>query len=64
MNELFERVAGFSADDTDLVMLKMYVGIGDERDTLELIEDMSSRYEDPEGATTGFTVVWHWLVRG
>lgn len=61
MNELFERAAGFPVQEFDLVQLGFYLNVGDEKDTLSLIKEMSEGYESPEDAEVGFIVVWHAL---
>jgi hypothetical protein len=59
--EMFERASGFELNSYDLDRLRLYVSIGDEREILELIEDMCLDYPEPEDAEVGFVVLYHYL---
>jgi hypothetical protein len=59
--EMFERASGFELNSYDLDRLRLYVSIGDEREILELIEDMCLDYPEPEDAEVGFVVLYHFL---
>ncbi len=59
--EIFERASGFELNDTHWDMLRLYVSVGDEKDTLEQIEFMSEFYPVPEDAEVGFVVLYHFL---
>lgn len=63
MKELFAAATnGYSLDDYDLEMLLFYINIGEEKDILFLIEQMSDTYPDAELAEVGFVVVWDAVV--
>jgi hypothetical protein len=59
--EMFKRASGFELNSYDLDRLRIYVSIGDERDTLELIEDMCADYPEPDDAEVGFVVLYNYL---
>ena len=57
--ELFSKATGgWTLFEDDLDTLKFYVSIGEEKDTLFLIDQLSQTYEDPERAEVGFVAVW------
>lgn len=57
--ELFNKATdGWTLFEDDLNFLKFYVSIGEEKDTMFLIEQMSETYEDPARAEVGFIAVW------
>lgn len=59
--EMFKRASGFELDPIDYDKLRLYVSVGDEREILEAIEDMSQMYPEPEDAEVGFVVLYHYL---
>jgi hypothetical protein len=59
--EMFQKASGFELNSYDLDRLRLYVSIGDEREILELIEDMCLDYPEPEDAEVGFVVLYHFL---
>jgi len=59
--EMFKKASGFELVDTHWDMLRLYVSVGDEKDTLEQIEWMSEFYPSPEDAEVGFVVLYHFL---
>jgi hypothetical protein len=48
----------------DILQLWHYVTHLDEAAVIELIEEMSQKYPDPEQAELSFVSVWSYLVKG
>lgn len=62
-NEIFKTATSYELNPVDWELLCVYMNVGDDEETLELIADLAQSYPDPVQAEVGFVFLMAYIQK-